>query len=281
MLGYDTGEERDWEQITHDFILGGFMGGVFESPEIISSETMRYLGDTAAGKQLMLNDNLPSLIFEARRDTKSPNFKKATKIENSNNPSPEKVGALLRHLADEGKISASQAETLVSTGLNGAPLNEDAQVYFYAGASGVSFMDAAKLGDDLSIDGETAYAAWKKGTEIRAENDKARFKPEASLANPTLAEKVQNTKGKVENGYSEFLDETLGESETKGKKLQYSDVLEDVRRKGASNIGSIYSGVLSKLSDAKVLKKLLSMSKAERAFAKAGASGYDITAAVK
>ena len=48
-----------------------------------------------------------------------------------------------------------------------------------------------------------------------------------------------------------------------------------------SNIGSIYSGVLSKLSDAKVLKKLLSMSKAERAFAKAGASGYDITAAVK
>ena len=71
-----------------------------------------------------------------------------------------------------------------------------------------------------------------------------------------------------------------GESETEGKKLRYSDVLEEVRRNGASSVESIYSGVLSKLSDTKVLKKLLSMSKAERAFAKAGANAENITTAV-
>ena len=135
---------------------------------------------------------------------------------------------------EDGQITEAQAETLVSTGLNGAPLNEDAQVYFYAGASGVSFMDAAKLGEDLSIDGETAYAVWKKGTEIRAENDKARFKPETSLANPTLAKAVSDSKNNAP-----------GIIDRKGRRIAAKGKVESRDSVGDSSVGDSSIGDFS------------------------------------
>ncbi|MBR6720437.1 MAG: HNH endonuclease [Clostridia bacterium] len=124
--------------------------------------------------------------------------------------------------------------------------------------------------------GELAVTMFEEGTIDAESYNWLLGMTETKTVQQTSPEEAETTYSDNINGKSEVQEQV----ETTGKKLQYADILEEVRRNGTGSVENIYTGVLSKLSDTKVLGELLSMSKTERAFASAGAKGYDITTAV-
>lgn len=172
-LGYDTGEKVSSEEVLYNALLGGFVGLFFESPEIITTNGKMYLADKTTGRRIYLNQNTEAFLEEAKMLGISE--EKINKIKNAKNPK-RPLGALLRHMVEDGQISEENALKLVSEGIDNIPLNEAEQAYYFAGARGIGINEAVKLNSNLTVDPDRAIAAWQRGAEKRTANDTARIR---------------------------------------------------------------------------------------------------------
>jgi hypothetical protein len=142
----------------------GLVSGMFFGT---GSAVSNYSGSYATGKAIKEQGNTATVVAEGKmQDENSSAYKRANAIEaKKGKTTSAEIGALLRQMIIDGQISESNANKLVSEGLNGLPLDEAEQAYYYAGANGVSALEAARTLSDLNADPERALKAWQKGAE--------------------------------------------------------------------------------------------------------------------
>ncbi|MEE0898573.1 MAG: hypothetical protein U0L88_13230, partial [Acutalibacteraceae bacterium] len=154
--------------------LAGFVSGMFFGA---GGSAINYTNAVNTGKQVNAQGNKEALIDYAKgQDRNSTAYKDAVKLSDKKSVKNAEVGALLQQMIIDKQISEADARTLVTEGLNGAPLDEAEQAYYYAGARGIGINEAVKLNSNLTVDPDRAIAAWQMGAEKRKANDTARIR---------------------------------------------------------------------------------------------------------
>ncbi|MEE1046341.1 MAG: hypothetical protein U0M60_02835 [Clostridia bacterium] len=144
--------------------LAGFVSGVAFGA---GGAAINYTNAVNTGKQVNAQGNKDALIDYAKgQDRNSTAYKDAVKLSDKKSVKNAEVGALLQQMIIDKQISEADANKLVSVGLDGAPLDEAEQAYYYAGANGVSIKDTVELNSDLDVDSDRAIKAWQMGAKL-------------------------------------------------------------------------------------------------------------------
>ena len=191
--GMSSGE-AEWQalmdmggEVALETLAGAVSGGVFG----LGGATINYANAVSTGKVINDRGNAQNVIDKAlMQDTDSAAFKEGKALNGKEKVKNAEIGALLQQMIIDKQITEEDADRIVNEGINGIPLNEAEQAYYFAGANGVSATDAVKQLSDIDVDPERAIMAWKRGNEARLKENSS--KPKAGTVTTKYGESLDN-----------------------------------------------------------------------------------------
>ena len=164
-LGYDTGEKISWEEVFYNALLGGLMGGFFESPEIIKSNGVLYLQDRITKKKVELNQSTEAFLSEIKASGKK-NSQSEKVTENINEATGQGEGTGKMTFGDYyTRIVRNPYDAKASSRVRNMTATE--RIFARAGANAEDISVAVSRTTGLQYDGEKEVEAYEYGLEQR------------------------------------------------------------------------------------------------------------------